>query len=116
MEGNRVKDVKIPKSVLIIAILRDGEVIISYGDTIYGYFCSIYIVNFFGRYRLFKYNKLVATTLGNIGPGFALVGPTQNFSFFSPLSKALFSLLMLFGRLELFTVFLFFVPEFWENI
>ncbi|WIV11031.1 TrkH family potassium uptake protein [Proteiniborus sp. MB09-C3] len=57
----------------------------------------------------------VATTLGNIGPGFALVGPTQNFSFFSPLSKALFSLLMLFGRLELFTVFLFFVPEFWKN-
>lgn len=57
----------------------------------------------------------VAATLGNIGPGFELVGPAQNFSFFSPLSKILFSLLMLFGRLELFTVFLFFVPEFWKN-
>lgn len=57
----------------------------------------------------------VAATLGNIGPGFELVGPVQNFGFFSPLSKILFSLLMLFGRLELFTVFLFFVPEFWKN-
>lgn len=57
----------------------------------------------------------VAATLGNIGPGFELVGPTQNFSFFSPYSKIFFSLLMLFGRLELFTVFLFFVPEFWKN-
>lgn len=57
----------------------------------------------------------VATTLGNIGPGFSMIGPTQNFSFFSPLSKVLFSLLMLFGRLELFAVFLFFVPEFWKN-
>ncbi len=57
----------------------------------------------------------VAATLGNIGPGFELVGPVQNFSFFSAPSKILFSLLMLFGRLELFTVFLFFVPEFWKN-
>ncbi|MFA5525066.1 MAG: TrkH family potassium uptake protein [Tissierellales bacterium] len=57
----------------------------------------------------------VATTLGNIGPGFKLVGPVQNFGFFSAPSKVLFSLLMLLGRLELFTVFLFFVPEFWKN-
>lgn len=63
----------------------------------------------------FSSASAVAATLGNIGPGFEMVGPTQNFGFFSPLSKILFSLLMLFGRLELFTVFLFFVPEFWKN-
>lgn len=57
----------------------------------------------------------VAATLGNIGPGFELVGPVQNFGFFSIPSKILFSLLMLLGRLELFTFFLFFVPEFWKN-
>lgn len=57
----------------------------------------------------------VAATLGNIGPGFELVGPVQNFSFFSAPSKILFSLLMLLGRLELYTFFLFFVPEFWKN-
>jgi len=57
----------------------------------------------------------VATTLGNIGPGFELVGPTQNFGFFSTPSKILFSLLMLLGRLELYTFFLFFVPDFWKN-
>jgi len=57
----------------------------------------------------------VAATLGNIGPGFELVGPTQNYSQFSAPSKMLFSLLMLFGRLELFTVFLFFIPSFWKG-
>ena len=57
----------------------------------------------------------VAATLGNIGPGFELVGPTQNYSQFSAPSKMLFSLFMLFGRLELFTVFLFFIPSFWKG-
>ncbi len=63
----------------------------------------------------FSATSSVATTLGNIGPGFEMVGPTQNFGFFSQQSKILFSILMLFGRLELFTIFLFFVPEFWKN-
>jgi len=57
----------------------------------------------------------VAATLGNIGPGFELVGPTQNYADFSYPSKMLFSLFMLFGRLELFTVFLFFIPGFWKS-
>lgn len=57
----------------------------------------------------------VAATLGNIGPGFEHVGPIQNFGFFSAPSKILFSLLMLLGRLELYTFFLFFVPDFWKN-
>ena len=42
----------------------------------------------------------VATTYNNVGPGFNLVGPVCNFSFFSPLSKLLLSFDMLAGRLE----------------
>ncbi|WP_071394307.1 TrkH family potassium uptake protein [Bacillus tuaregi] len=52
----------------------------------------------------------VAATLGNIGPGFGLVGPTENFSGFSDFSKIIFSILMLFGRLELFTILAFIMP------
>jgi len=57
----------------------------------------------------------VAATLGNIGPGFELVGPSQTYSHFSIPSKLLFSLLMLFGRLELFTVFILLMPSFWKD-
>lgn len=57
----------------------------------------------------------VAVTLGNVGPGFGLVGPTNNFSGFSPYSKLFFSFLMLLGRLELFTVIALFVPKTWRN-
>ncbi len=42
----------------------------------------------------------VATTYNNVGPGLNLVGPVCNFSFFSPLSKLVFSIDMLAGRLE----------------
>lgn len=44
----------------------------------------------------------VLTTLNNVGPGIAKVGPVENFSSFSPLSKIVFCMDMLIGRLEIF--------------
>lgn len=60
-------------------------------------------------------SSAVAATLGNIGPGFDLVGPTMTYSHFSIPSKLLLSLMMLFGRLELFTIFIMLMPSFWRN-
>lgn len=60
-------------------------------------------------------SSAVAATLGNIGPGFALVGPVGNFNFYSDASTWLFSLLMLMGRLELFTVLALFSPKLWKR-
>ena len=57
----------------------------------------------------------VAATLGNIGPGFGFVGPTQNYAAFSTPAKGLMSLFMLMGRLELFTVFILMTPDFWKE-
>ncbi len=42
--------------------------------------------------------------IGNIGPGFAGVGPTQNFGFLPGWTKIWLSLVMVLGRLELVTV------------
>ncbi len=44
----------------------------------------------------------VLTTMNNIGPGIAQVGPAGNFAAFSPLSKLVFCFDMLAGRLEIF--------------
>ncbi|MBW1840947.1 MAG: TrkH family potassium uptake protein [Deltaproteobacteria bacterium] len=57
----------------------------------------------------------VAATLGNIGPGLGLVGPANNFSNMPYLGKWLLSWCMLLGRLEIFTVIIFLVPEFWRK-
>lgn len=57
----------------------------------------------------------VAATLGNIGPGFDFVGPTNTYSEFSNFSKLLLSFFMLLGRLELFTVIALLTPSFWRK-
>ena len=44
----------------------------------------------------------VASTINNIGPGLSKVGPTQNFSIYSNLSKLVLTFDMLAGRLEIF--------------
>ncbi len=55
----------------------------------------------------------VATCLGNIGPGLGKVGPVDNFAEVPQVGKWVLSLLMLLGRLELFTVLILFTPYFW---
>ena len=57
----------------------------------------------------------VMTCLGNIGPGFNLVGPVMNFDIFSGWAKGVLSFLMIAGRLELFTFLAFFTPHFWNS-
>ncbi len=57
----------------------------------------------------------VAACLGNIGPGFGTVGPTENFGHIAPIGKWILSLCMLLGRLEIYTVIILFVPEFWKK-
>ncbi|MCQ2982008.1 MAG: TrkH family potassium uptake protein [Treponemataceae bacterium] len=55
------------------------------------------------------------TMIGNIGPGFGAIGPSDNFGFYSSLSKWWFSFIMIAGRLELYTMIIFFSPEYWES-
>jgi trk system potassium uptake protein len=57
----------------------------------------------------------VAATLGNVGPGLGLVGPAQNYAFIPPFGKIVLSLCMLLGRLEIYTVLILVVPEFWKK-
>ena len=58
----------------------------------------------------------VASAVGNVGPGIAQVGPSYSFDHIPLLGKWILSLLMLMGRLELFTVCLIFTPYFWKRI
>lgn len=57
----------------------------------------------------------VIATLSNIGPGFGLVGPMESFAFFKPITKLLFTFLMLLGRLEIFTFLALLTPRSFKN-
>ena len=57
----------------------------------------------------------VATTINNIGPGLGAVGPSGNFSFYSPFIKVILSFIMIMGRLELFPVLILLSPNTWRK-
>lgn len=57
----------------------------------------------------------VTAMMNNIGPGLEMVGPSANFSFFSPFSKAVLIFDMLAGRLELFPMLMLFSPNTWKK-
>ena len=57
----------------------------------------------------------VAATIGNVGPGFGIVGPVENYAQIPMLGKWLLIWCMLLGRLEIYTVLILLVPEFWRR-
>lgn len=57
----------------------------------------------------------VVTCINNVGPGLSLVGPVENFTVMSSLSKIVLTLDMLIGRLEVFPMMILFVPTTWKK-
>ena len=57
----------------------------------------------------------VASSVGNVGPGLADVGPTSNYALVPDAGKWLLSFLMIVGRLEIFPVILLFTRELWRR-
>jgi trk system potassium uptake protein TrkH len=57
----------------------------------------------------------VAATLGNVGPGLGVVGPSANYAWLPSAAKIILIMCMWLGRLELFTVFMIFSPRFWQG-
>jgi trk system potassium uptake protein len=55
----------------------------------------------------------VATCMAGIGPGLGTVGPVSNFAHLSDITKIILSILMLLGRLEIYTIVLLFSRKFW---
>jgi trk system potassium uptake protein TrkH len=57
----------------------------------------------------------VAASIGNIGPGLGMVGPVKNYLLIPVFGKWILIFCMLLGRLEIYTVIVFLVPEFWRK-
>ncbi len=66
------------------------------------------------------YDELTAistaiATVGNIGPGFGLSGPSQNYSSFTQIDKIILMIGMIIGRLECYTFLMLFTKSFWKK-
>jgi trk system potassium uptake protein TrkH len=82
-------------------------------------YIMIFVVSTF-MLSLFDIDMLSAAsasivTLGNIGPGFNLVGPWSNFSTIPAFGKLVLIANMWIGRLEVYTVLVMLIPGFWKK-
>lgn len=89
---------------------------------IWGYFIlylglaciSALILSALGLDMLSAFAAVIAC-ISNIGPGFAQVGPAQNYAQIPLLGKWVLSFCMLLGRLEIYTVLILLHPQFWKK-
>ncbi len=58
---------------------------------------------------------VTASSLGNVGPGVGVYGPTSNMDSLTNAAKLLCNFLMILGRLEIFTFVIIFTPYFWKS-
>ncbi len=56
-----------------------------------------------------------AASLNNIGPGFGIVGPLENYATIPVAGKWILAIVMIVGRLELFTMLVLLTPDFWRR-
>lgn len=57
----------------------------------------------------------IIACITNAGPGLGSVGPASNYALLSDGQKWLCTMVMLLGRLEVFTVFILFTPAYWRK-
>ncbi len=78
-------------------------------------FCvSLLLVSFEGHDLTTNFTAVLAT-INNIGPGLNMVGPAENFGFFTPFTKYVLMFDMLAGRLELFPLLILLHPALWKQ-
>ncbi len=68
-----------------------------------------------GGYDIITSFSTALATLGNIGPGFGLIGPALNYSFYPVYIKWILSISMMLGRLEIYTVLILITPKLWRS-
>jgi len=84
-------------------------------------FCYLLLITVFTLIMTFylpdfaSASSAAISCLGNVGPGFSSIGPTQNYAAIAASGKLLLAFCMLLGRLELFTILVLFTPGFWKK-
>lgn len=82
------------------------------------YFLLILVTTFVGcvgKLDIFTAFTGALSMVGNIGPGFGALSPSGNYGFLPDFVKLWYCFAMLAGRLELYTMLIFFVPAYWKK-
>ncbi|MCR4626316.1 MAG: TrkH family potassium uptake protein [Treponema sp.] len=94
------------------------DVVFNVAAFLYFYFFLLFITTFIGTFAnldLLTSFTGALSTLGNVGPAFGALGPTCNYSSLPAFLKWWYSFVMLAGRLELYTMMIYFTGAFWKK-
>jgi trk system potassium uptake protein TrkH len=119
--GNEIHRLLYPQGVFSIRLNKKvGRRDVIYGTA--GFLCLYFLVitattlvTALSGIDLFSSFSTSLAILGNVGLAFGKAGPSGNYADFPDHLKALYSLVMIAGRLELWTVFVLFTPDFWRR-
>ncbi len=107
-----VFSVKVGKEAIEDSVIR--SVLVFFGVFVLSFVVGTLVMAAIGLDMITAASSVVAT-LANIGPGLAKVGAIENYAFIPWGGKLFLSFLMILGRLELFTVLVLLIPDFWRR-
>ncbi|MEQ8525282.1 potassium transporter TrkG [Gracilimonas sp.] len=119
--AREIKQIIHPKAILPVRI-GDQAINRNIQQTVLSFFILYIFIFAAGAFAisLFGYDIMSSigasiAAIGNIGPGWGDFGPTDNFAGLPYLGKWILIMLMMVGRLEIFTVLIIFSPAFWKQ-
>ncbi|MGZ5052150.1 MAG: TrkH family potassium uptake protein [Methylobacter sp.] len=96
----------------------NNKIVASVTGFIFLYFISIVILVFMlllsGLDFMTAFSAIIAC-FNNAGPGLNQVGPATNYASLSDIQTAICTFAMLLGRVQIFSIVILFVPEFWRK-
>ena len=94
------------------------SIVTSVTSFIFLYFMCIVILVFTllftGLDFMTSFSAIIAC-FNNAGPGLNLVGPASNYSILTDFQTAVCTFAMLLGRVQIFSIVILFIPEFWRK-
>ena len=119
--NNETKRMLHPHGVFTIRLngkVSNKEIVLSVTSFMFLYFTVAAITVFVGCLGGIDILSSVTgamSMVGNVGPAFGLLGPTANYGALPSFVKLWYCFAMLAGRLELYTMIIFFLPSYWKK-
>ncbi|MCH5290213.1 MAG: TrkH family potassium uptake protein [Treponema sp.] len=118
---NEIQKLLHPHGVFSIRLNKRAgrkDVVFSVAAFFFMYVILLFVTTFFAclfGLDLFSSFTGAMSMLGNVGPGFGALGPSNNYNFLAAPIKWCYSFAMVAGRLEFFTLIIFFSPAYWKK-
>lgn len=119
--GNEIRRMLHPHGIFTVRLNgRPGrkDIVFNVAAFLFVYLLLVAVTTFIGSFAgldILSSFTGALSMVGNVGPAFGQLGPSHTYSFLPDFLKWWYCFAMLAGRLELYTMIIFFVPAYWEE-